>query len=199
VPDLPGHGKSDRLESFPLNYYQKCAEIILNLLKEKKFDNVRVLGTSGGAIIAMIMASNDRDRFSRIVANSFPGKKLSNGKLDLVIHEFKRRRSNIFQRYRWKKYHGKGWKKIVDNQIEFLENIKYKDERKVVPKIDKIKSEVLLTGSSKDKLVPRLRPVYRKLHKKYPHFKVQLFYHGSNPNRLPGKSGYRKAIKEFLE
>ena len=199
LPDLPGHGLSERLKKLPKDYYQKCAEIFLNFLKEKKEKKVNIIGVDGGSIIAMIMASMNDSVIKSVVANTFPGKKISNGKLDLIIEETKRKKKSFFERYRWKRLHGKDWYKIVDQYLEFLENLKYSDERVVVPKIKKIKSRVLLTGSSNDSMAPRLRPIYRKLHKRYPHFNVLLYYSGKYPERLTKKKKFREEILEFLK
>lgn len=199
LPDLPGHGLSDRLEKFPKDYYQKCAQILLGFLKDNKKKNVSIIGLNGGSIIAMIMASMNDSIVKNVVANTFPGKKISNGKLDLIIEETKRKKKSFFNRSKWKRLHGNDWHQIVDQYLEFLESLKYSDERIVVPKIKKIKSRVLLTGSSNDSMAPRLRPIYRKLHKKYPHFNVLLYYSGKYPERLTKKKKFRHEILEFLQ
>ncbi len=198
IPDLPGHGLSDRLEKFPRDYYERCAEILMTFLKQKKVKKINIIGIHGGAIVTMIMASRNDPEVKNIVVNGFPGKKLSNGNLDLMIEETKKKKKSFFERYRWKKQHGKYWKAIVDNHLDFLEKLKYSDQRVVVPKIKKIESRVLLTGSSNDKMVPRLRSIYRKLHKKYPHFNVLLFYSGKYPERLTRKKKFRDEIIEFV-
>lgn len=199
LPDLPGHGKSEKIEEFPPDFYMQCSEIFILLLKELKVKKADVIGIRGGGIIAMNMGIKAPGLMDKIVADSFPGKKISNGNLDLIIDEMNRRKKNIFNRMRWKRYHDKDWRNIIEADLRLMEKMKYSDYRVVVPDIANIKNDVLLIGSARDDLVPPLVPIYNKLKKKYPHFEVVLFEAGKNPSLISNKKKWLREVCLFLD
>jgi pimeloyl-ACP methyl ester carboxylesterase len=199
LTDLPGHGRSARLKKFPPDYYSQCADVLIELLKSLKIKDVHIIGLRGGGIIAMNMGIRAPKLVDKIVADSFPGKKISNGNLDLIIDDIERRKKSLFKRYQWKKLHGSDWRDVIDAEINLMEKIKYSDYRIVVPDIDDIKNDVLLTGSARDNLVPPLAPIYAKLKKKYPHFKIVLFKKGSNPAMISNKKRFHEEVYSFLK
>lgn len=197
--DLPGHGRSSRLKKFPKDYYSRCADILIDLLKDLKLKNVDIIGVRGGGIIAMNMAARAPKLLNKVVADSFPGRKISNGNLDLIIDDLDRSKKNLLKKYRWKKLHGNDWREVIDAEISLMESIKFTDHRIVVPDIDKVKNDVLLIGSAKDDLVPPLGPLYTKLQKKYPHFKIVLFSKGNYPAIISNKKRFLEVVRSFLK
>jgi valacyclovir hydrolase len=199
LTDLPGHGRSARLQKFPQDYYSQCSDILLDLLKSLKIKEVDIIGLRGGGIIAMNMGIRKPKLVHKIVADSFPGKKISNGNLDLIIDEIERSKKNLFKIYKWKKLHGSDWREVIDAEINLMESIKFTDHRIVVPELEKVHYEVLLIGSAKDDLVPPLGPIYFKLQKKYPHFKTVLFSKGNNPAMISNKKRFHEVVTDFLK
>ena len=55
--DLPGHGRSDYMDSSEVYSHKKAAEYILGLLHELKLDSAYVIGGSSGGMIALYMAT----------------------------------------------------------------------------------------------------------------------------------------------
>jgi pimeloyl-ACP methyl ester carboxylesterase len=198
LPDLPGHGRSSRLKEFPIDYYAQCAEIIINLLKKLNVKKADLIGIRAGSIIAMNMGVMAPKLVNHIVADSFPGIKISNGNLDLIIDDLERRKKNFLKRWEWQKLHGADWKDIIEAKSAFMEKMKFTDHRKVVPNISNIENEVLLIGSARDDLVPPLSPIYRKLKKKYPHFNIFLFESGKNPAMFSNKKKFHVIVSQFL-
>jgi pimeloyl-ACP methyl ester carboxylesterase len=198
IPDLPGHGQSERLKKLPKTYYLSCADILLNLLAQEKAEKVSIIGISAGAIIALNMAAKAPKLIDKVVADSFPGRKISNGNLDLIIEETKKRSKGILRQMRLKSLQGKDWKSVVENHLNFLESLKFSDHRIVVPDMDKVKCKILLTGSSRYNMVPSLEPVYKKLKDKNPNLKVTLFKTGDHPSFLSNRKRFLLEVQSFL-
>jgi pimeloyl-ACP methyl ester carboxylesterase len=198
IPDLPGHGQSSRLKKFPKNYLDNCASILIDLLKKEKTEKVSIIGVGSGGVISLNMALKAPKMIDRIVADSFPGKKISNGNLDLMIEETKKRSKTILHRMYMKSIHGKDWRTIVENDLNFFESLKYSDHRVVVPDLEKIKCKVLLTGSYRYNMVPRLAPVYKKIQDKNPNFEVSLFKSGVQISLFSNRKKLLLEIKKFL-
>ena len=65
VPDMPGHGESERL---PRNFsFRHTAKMMFNLLDELGFDRVKGIGHSGGANTLLRMAVQQPERMEAMV------------------------------------------------------------------------------------------------------------------------------------
>jgi pimeloyl-ACP methyl ester carboxylesterase len=65
--DLPGHGRSDYMDTSDVYSHKKAAEYILALLHELKVDSAYVIGGSSGAIISLYMATIEPDLTKKII------------------------------------------------------------------------------------------------------------------------------------
>jgi pimeloyl-ACP methyl ester carboxylesterase len=54
--DFLGHGKSDRLEKFPTDLWYDEAMQVIELIEQNNYDKANLLGTSGGALVALNVA-----------------------------------------------------------------------------------------------------------------------------------------------
>ncbi|HVU56437.1 MAG TPA: alpha/beta hydrolase [Puia sp.] len=55
--DLPGHGRSDPMDTTLVYLHKRAAEYILGLLDELKIDSAYIMGASSGGFITMYMAT----------------------------------------------------------------------------------------------------------------------------------------------
>ena len=74
--DFLGNGKSDRIEAFPENLWITQAEQVIALIEYSKIQKVNLLGTSGGAWVAINTALKRPDLINKIIADSFDGRTL---------------------------------------------------------------------------------------------------------------------------
>ncbi len=65
--DLPGHGKSDYIDTTEVYLHKKVAEYVLEFIDYLNLDSVNVIGASSGAFIALYMATMKPERTKRIV------------------------------------------------------------------------------------------------------------------------------------
>lgn len=73
--DFLGHGKSDRLQKFPVDLWFYEAEQIIAFLNEKNYSKVNIIGSSGGALVAINVALEAPNLVSNVIADSFMGEK----------------------------------------------------------------------------------------------------------------------------
>ena len=71
--DFLGHGKSDGLEEFPIDLWFDEAQQVISFLKEKKYNNVNLIGSSGGALVAINVALETPELVDKVIADSFEG------------------------------------------------------------------------------------------------------------------------------
>jgi len=65
--DLPGHGRSDYMDTSEVYLHKKAAEYILGLLDQLKIDSANVMGISSGSFITLYMATMRPDLTKKIV------------------------------------------------------------------------------------------------------------------------------------
>ena len=66
--DFLGNGKSDRIEKFPENLWITQAEQVIALIEYLKIQKANLIGTSGGAWVAINTALKRPDLIDRVVA-----------------------------------------------------------------------------------------------------------------------------------
>ncbi len=71
--DFLGCGKSDRIQDFPVDLWYEEAMQIIAFLEEKGYQDVYLIGTSGGALVALNVALERPDLVSKLIADSFEG------------------------------------------------------------------------------------------------------------------------------
>jgi pimeloyl-ACP methyl ester carboxylesterase len=73
--DFLGLGRSDRLKEFPIDFWYDEALQVIRLLELKEFSKADIIGTSGGALVALNVALERPDLVNRLIADSFEGEK----------------------------------------------------------------------------------------------------------------------------
>ena len=73
--DFLGHGKSDKLNEFPIDLWFYEAQQVIAFLKHKQYTDVNIIGSSGGAIVAINVALEVPELVSKVIADSFEGEK----------------------------------------------------------------------------------------------------------------------------
>ena len=63
-----GHGKSDRLEELSNDLWFDEAQQVISFLKEKKYNNVNLIGSSGGALVAINVALETPELVEKVIA-----------------------------------------------------------------------------------------------------------------------------------
>jgi len=76
IPDLPGHGKSDKPENFDYSV-ESFARIIIGLMNQLEIDKAAIVGNSLGGAIAGYLAIHYPDRVDKLVLSDSAGIKIS--------------------------------------------------------------------------------------------------------------------------
>lgn len=73
--DFLGHGQSERLEEFPTDLWFEEAQQAIAFLRWKQYENVYLLGSSGGALVAINVALEAPELVGKVIADSFEGER----------------------------------------------------------------------------------------------------------------------------
>jgi pimeloyl-ACP methyl ester carboxylesterase len=143
--DLPGHGKSAKLYSFPKDFWYENAGAIHELLKHLGLPPVNIIGTSGGALIALNLLLEHPESVRALIADSFEGTESVASYADNVHMLRAEDKKKLFMRIYWFRNHGMEWRRVVDNdsQAIFAQNMEIKKF------FQKLKNRFCLPGALK--------------------------------------------------
>lgn len=196
VIDFPGHGKSGRLDKFPVDFWFYNARVCYALIEHLKLDKVNIIGTSGGALVAINLGLEHPERINSIIADSFEGDYPLVSYIDNLEADREKEKKKWLARLFWWFCHGKDWEKVVDADTKV--NISfYKTKQSFFDNsIAELKPQTLLTGSLKDEYCGQLDIIYNRLKEKNTALDIHLFEQGKHPAMLSNKKAFFELVKE---
>jgi pimeloyl-ACP methyl ester carboxylesterase len=201
--DFLGHGKSDRLKEFPADLWFDEANQVIAFLKEKDFRNVNIIGSSGGALVAINVALEAPELVSKVIADSFEGETPLKAFIENAAEdrELSKHDDNTIRFYQ--AMQGDDWESVVDNDTAAV--IRHaKEIGKFFHKdLQAFKPDILMTGSKQDEFVSSIDPdyfekTYGSMLAKMGHGKMHLFDTGGHPAMLTTQEEFYKKSMEFF-
>lgn len=202
--DFLGHGKSERLKVFPTDLWFDEAMQVIAFLKEQQYEKENIIGSSGGALVAINVALEAPELVSKIVADSFEGEVPLKEFTTNITTDRELSKKNDAMRSFYQYMQGEDWESVVDNDtlaiIQHEKNIGkffHRNLQDLIP-------DILMTGSKKDEFFVNvsseyLENVYRKMLKKIGHGRMYLFDFGGHPAMLTNAKKFANLVKEFLK
>lgn len=196
--DFPGHGKSDRLEKFEMDFWYCNSKVCHALIKELKLEELSVVGTSGGALVAINLALEHPESIRYLVADSFEGEYPLSSYITSLKADRERDKKNPPAQEFWFNNHGPDWENIVDLDTEMLIEFSTTGKSFFHKSISELKVPCLLTGSMKDEFCDHLDEIYRALKRKNPSLEIYLFEHGNHPAMLSNHDKFLALVREKI-
>lgn len=198
--DFLGCGHSERVEQFPIELWYDQALQTIALIEYLDYHNVHLIGTSGGAWVAMNAALKRPDLFGVVIADSFDGRRLHDHFSEELMQEreFAMNDAYASQFYQW--CHGDDWRHVVEantqsllNLVKFQKPLLYKD-------LNYFKNPLLLTGSFEDKMLRAdLHEEYQEILKMIGHGEMCMFDTGDHPVILSQAKEFATVVKNFIK
>ncbi|QZY55035.1 alpha/beta fold hydrolase [Crassaminicella profunda] len=195
--DLIGHGKSERLDQFPTDYWRYNAKIVYGLCKYLNIEKSNLLGTSGGAIVALNVAIDFPEIVDKVIADSFAGECMTREEAYKIKRGRKISKNSGIKTF-WEAMHGLDWQKVVDADSHMLVDFSANIENYFYYKLDHIKSPVLLTGSLQDDIIKNIDKKICNAAKKIRNSITVFSSLGSHPLMLSNSEFFRKLALKFL-
>lgn len=193
--DLLGQGKSQRVEEMPLNCWEYNADLLIGLCENLGLSKVNLIGTSGGAIVALNAVLKRPDIFDRIVADSFIGESLSHEFAKRIAEDREKAKASLFSRFFWFLMHGFDWRYVIDQNTRLLIDFSKGNGDFFGRGLDGIENSVLIMGSARDDMESVLRAVDAKIRNS----KLVIFDDGNHPAMLSNKKEFRNSVMKFLD
>ena len=197
--DFLGCGRSDRIASFSSDIWIDEAKQVVSLTRYLELDEVSLIGTSGGAWVAMNAAMMMKGRVSSLIADSFDGRTLNSSFSSNLIKERESAMKDEDARgfYEW--CLGSDWENIVQKDTEALLACADSWTSLFVSPLSELDCPVLLTGSAEDLMCRSdMEEEYEEMKKMMGNASIHMFRHGSHPAVLSNAEDFAEIAKDFI-
>jgi len=195
--DYPGHGRSEKTDKFPDDFWFENSKVAAALFERLGVDKSYVIGTSGGAMVALNLALERPELVIKCVCDSFIGDKIDLS-MAVKIKEARLAEKNGEMGFAWFMLHGFKWEKIVDMDTEMIMNAAKNKLKFYHMDPADVKLPVLLTGSKDDQLIPGIEKVYYALTAKNSLFQMKLFEKGGHMSILTNNYNFTRYVVDFF-
>lgn len=200
VIDFLGHGKSDRLEHFSSDLWFDEAMQVIAFIRQSKYKKVNIIGSSGGAIVALNVALESPEFVIKVIADSFEGEKPLSEFVESIREERELSKQDPVTQAFYEYNHGNDWEEVVDNDTQALYEHNKTISRFYHKGLEELKVPVLLTACIKDEFVPCgfFQKTYGDILTKIPQSAMYLFENGGHPAMLTNPEEFNKLACDFF-
>lgn len=201
--DFLGHGRSDRLEVFPADLWYYEAQQVIAFLKQMQYTDVNIIGSSGGAMVAINVALEAPELISKVIADSFEGEKANAVFTQNLLTDRENAKKDKNAQGFYEHIHGNDWESIVDNDTDAIIRHQKEIGDFFHKPISELKADIFLTGSKEDKFMYSIsddyyEKVYGDILTKLGRGKMHLFSHGDHPAMMSCFGEFYPLSMEFL-
>jgi len=200
VIDFLGHGKSDRLESFPVDLWFYEAMQVIEFIKQSGYGKVNIIGSSGGAIVALNVTMESPESVKRVIADSFEGEIPLGDFVESIAEERESSKHEPDTSSFYEHNHGYDWESVVDNDTQALYKHYKTIGRFYHKELSELKVPILLTGSKADEFIPSgfFEKTYGDMLNKIPEATIHLFDNGGHPAMLSNSEKFSELAFDFF-
>ena len=196
--DFLGHGKSDRLDIFPLDFWYDQALQVVALCESIGYEKVSLLGSSGGALAAINVALERPDLVKKVIADSFEGEKSIPEFAENVIEERVTSKADEGAVQFWNYMHGDDWSNVVDLDTDVVVRHHQELGRFFHKSISELTVPILLIGTREDEYCSQIEEVYSSMSNRIIDSRIHLFDAGGHPAVITSAEEFSVIAKEFL-
>ncbi|MEL7648417.1 MAG: alpha/beta hydrolase [Sedimentibacter sp.] len=201
--DFLGHGKSDRLQCFPADLWYEESKQVIEFLKQKEYHDVFLLGSSGGALVAINVALERPDFVRKVIADSFEGETPLEMVTSNIVGEREFSKQDAGARIFYKTMHGDDWESVVDNDTNAIAEHAISIGRFFHKPLSELQTDILMTGSNEDEFAVCVDKdfygkTYSKMIKDIGHGSICIFEHGGHPAMLSNQDKFIEETLMFL-
>lgn len=197
--DFLGNGYSDRISSISDDLWYDEALQAISLIDYLGYSQVNLLGSSGGALVALNIALERPDLIGKIIADSFEGERPLDSFVTNIHQDRALSKENPWLRTLYQQNHGDDWEEVVDNDTLAIYTHYQKHKTFFHKKLCELKVPVLLTGSKEDEFMSG--DFFEKVYRNLPigNKKICIFEHGGHPAIISNKDTFIPLVIRFLE
>lgn len=197
--DLPGHGKSARIPVFPKDFWFENSNAVYALLRHLEMPELNVIGTGGGALVALNLILEHPETVKALIADSFEGtESVASYAADIHVDREKEKKQ-LFMKLYWFRNHGLGWRRIVDRDSDAIYAHHMEIKKFFHRDLSEISRPVLLTGSLEDIYLKNIIvDLYADLKEIIKGSRSHYFYTVGHPAMITSGDEFAKVAAEFF-
>lgn len=201
--DFLGHGRSQRIEEFPADLWFYEAKQVIAFLEEKNYSQVSLIGSSGGALVALNAALERPDLIHNVIADSFEGEYPLKEFTDTVTKQRELSKQDEGARSFYSLMHGDDWEHVVDCDTRAIEKHAKEICRFFHKPLKNFHPPLLLTGSKGDEFISQLdinyfEKTFAAMIQKIGHGEQFIFQKGGHPAMLSNQEEFIRISQVFL-
>ena len=201
VLDFLGNGRSDRLAKWPSDLWFDWAMQVHALCEHLGLKKIKVIGSSGGALVAINLALEYPGLVEGVVADSFEGLHADPG----ITGQISSGRAQAKNYEGFCKYlhslHGDDWETVFDCDTDAVLTHAEEIGAFFHKPMEKLSVKMLLTGSLEDEMFPmgHCKVLFEEICKKTDYAKAHIFEHGGHPAMNSNKDEFVRICDSFFE
>ena len=197
--DFLGNGKSDRVDKFPEDLWILQAQQVVALIEHLNYKKVNLIGTSGGAWVAVNTALSRPDLIEKVVADSFDGRTLDKNFAKNLLAERTNAKKDKFAKQFYEWCQGEDWEKVVDLNTKALIECAETKRPLFMKPLETLTIPILFLGSLEDTMCRKDLPnEYEQMKQLVPNGKIFFFQKGGHPAIATNAELSANIITEFI-
>ena len=196
APDFWGTGQSERMDVWPVNWWEQAAFQMGSLVDHLNIENCLVMGSSGGAIVALLMAIHYAEKVRAVIADSFADRISKENALENIIND--RARKTDAQRGFWEYAQGPDWEQVVDADTAMFLKFMQAGGDCFSGRLGEVKCPVLITASKKDDAFPHIAPIIGSMVDQIEDCRAYIHSHGGHPMMWTAPDEFHAVSDLFL-
>jgi pimeloyl-ACP methyl ester carboxylesterase len=177
--DFLGTGRSDRLDYWTDDWWLSGAHQVNQLVRHLGYDKCILVGTSGGAVTALLAAIHHPEIVRGVVADSFIPYLTQEMLENHLIPD--RTQPQPGQILFWEAAHGPYWKQVVDADTAMIERFVRRGGDWFKGQFDRVRCPVLLTASKVDPVLPGVAGHFADMAEQIQGSRIYLHHEGQHP------------------
>ncbi len=193
--DFWGTGQSDRLDSWPGNWWEQGAHDAAALMEHLGYRQGLVMGTSGGGVVALLMAILYPERVLGVIADSC----VEHLPAPTFSHETQKRAQRTpGQVAFWQKAHGDDWTQVVEADSDYLLRFEKTGGDCFHGRLKEIRCPVLLSASLEDESLPQVEAQLHAMAEQIRAARLYLAQTGGHPLMWSRPEEFQREADQFL-
>lgn len=193
--DFLGSGRSDRVAVWAHDWWAEGAMAVVALLDQLGAERAAIVGTSGGAAVALLLAIAASQRVGAVIADSVVAQ-IPPAELRALLAERALRTEG--QVAFWSAAHGDDWPQVVDADTAMIAGHGATGLDYFQGRLGQVACPVLLTASLTDSLLPDVGPQLCVMAQQIAHSRLLLVNAGDHPLMWSRPADFRAAADAFL-
>lgn len=201
--DFLGHGKSERTQEIPSNLWFLEAQQVIAFLEEKNYTKVNLIGSSGGALVAINVALERPDLVHKVIADSFEGEYPLQAFIETISEQQELSKQDKGIQEFYVSMHGDDWEQVVDWDTQAVKRHFQEIGKFFHNPLEDFIPPLLFTGSKEDEFILQLdanyiEKTYSNMIQKIGHGEIFLFEKGNHPAMLSNLDAFVRITENFL-